>query len=218
MAEVRFGMHGGGHGHPDKLNLVSYGGGRVLGLDPGSINYGVPLHGEWYRTTIAHNTVAVDGTSQSNADGKLIEWKAEGGTTRMVASADGVYKGVRLTRSVELSAAGRMVDRFECASETEHTYDWAFHVPGRLKVSVPITARAEALGSANGYQHLKKVAAGRTDGAWTARFESASGSALVLRVEAAPGTEVITAVGPGRDPVDEVPVLIVRRRGRGARA
>ncbi len=219
-AAVRFGMHGGGHGHPDKLNVVTYGGGRLLGLDPGSINYGVPLHQEWYRSTIAHNTVAVDGASQSTADGRLVSWSTEAGVTKLVASAPAAYKGVTLQRSLGMSAAGRLSDRFECTSTTdeEHTYDWAFHAPGRLTMSVEMSARAEALGDKNGYQHLKKLASGKTDGAFTARWLPASGTgpALMLRVEAAPGTEVFTAVGPGRDPVDEVPVLIVRRRGKAA--
>jgi hypothetical protein len=38
------------------------------------------------------------------------------------------------------------------------------------------------------------------------------GAILTLRFEAAPDTEAITGVGPGRDPRDKVPVVIVRRR------
>jgi hypothetical protein len=68
---MRFGSHGGGHGHPDKLNIVTFGAGQLLGLDPGSIRYGVPLFREWYRTTIAHNTVTVDQRSQAASDGAL---------------------------------------------------------------------------------------------------------------------------------------------------
>jgi hypothetical protein len=102
-AAIRFGMHGGGHGHPDKLNLVTYGAGRHWGLDPGSINYGVPLHQEWYRSTVAHNTVAVDGASQSTADGVLDSWNEGAAATTIAASANSVYKGVKLSRTVRQS-------------------------------------------------------------------------------------------------------------------
>ena len=97
---MRFGMHGGGHGHPDKLNLVTWGSGRTWGIDAASINYGVPLHKEWYRSTIAHSTVSVDGGLQAEKDGRSIEWKVADGETTITAAADLAYPGVQLTRSV----------------------------------------------------------------------------------------------------------------------
>jgi hypothetical protein len=213
-AAVRYGSHGGGHGHPDKLNLVTFGGGRQLGLDPGSINYGVPLHAEWYRSTIAHNTVSVDEGKQSNNDGSLEKWKFDASGVTLVASAPAAFDGVLLRRSLVLSNSGRLQDRFECSSETERTWDWAFHAPGRLTTSVGIMARREPIAASDGYQHLTNVAAGKADGSWTARWESDSGPPLVLHIEPAAGTEVFTADGPGREPSDRVPVLIIRRRGK----
>jgi hypothetical protein len=209
-AAVRFGMHGGGHGHPDKLNLVSFAFDRNLSLDPGSINYGVPLHTEWYRSTIAHNTVSVDQQLQSNADGTLDEWTVKGGVTTLAATAAKAYPGVNLKRTVKLSA-GRIDDRFECASDAEHTYDWAFHVAGKLTSSLKLEPQAAPLGADKGYQHITGVARAATDGAWWVRWD-AGGASLTLRFEAAPGTEVFTGVGPGRDPRDKVPVVVVRRR------
>ena len=107
----RFGMHGGGHGHPDKLNIVTWGAGRLWGLDPGSINYGVPLHREWYRSTIAHNTVSVDERPQANVDGALETWSLEGGATTIAASADAAYPGVALRRTVTVRRGDRKSTR-----------------------------------------------------------------------------------------------------------
>jgi len=210
VAAIRFGMHGGGHGHPDKLNLVTYGKGRRWGVDPGSINYGVPLHREWYRSTIAHNTVSVDGALQAAADGQLDSWKESPASTSLAASADAVYKGVRLSRQVTVAGA-RIEDRFACASDTGRTYDWAFHSPGRLTTSMALTPGPARLGETNGYQHIENVAQGAAEGAWWARWEQ-DGATLTLRFQAAPGTLVFTGAGPGRDPAERVPVLIVRRR------
>ena len=207
---VRFGRHGGGHGHPDKLGIVTYGAERVFGLDPGSINYGVPLHREWYRSTIAHNTVTVDGQVQAAEDGSLEKWTAEGGVATLVAAADKVYPGVRLRRSLTLRA-GELADRFECASESVHTYDWAFHAAGQLSTSLELKPRPAPLGSENGYQHIEQVAEGRADGDFWARWETGR-ARLTLRVKGAPGTEVFTGLAPGRHPADRVPLLIVRRR------
>ena len=213
VAAMRFGMHGGGHGHPDKLNIVTWGAGKLWGLDPGSINYGVPLHHEWYRSTIAHNTVCVDGALQAATDGLLEDWKSGQDATSIQATAANVYAGVKLTRSVTVRA-NRMDDRFECVSEGSHTYDWAFHAAGRLTTSVELAGKARP-GDANGYQHISAVASGAASGDWWARWE-ADGASFTLRVKAAEGTEVFTGVGPGKNPADAVAVLIIRRRGKTA--
>jgi hypothetical protein len=206
-AAMRFGMHGGGHGHPDKLNIVTYGASALLGLDPGSINYGVPLHREWYRTTIAHNTVTVNEAPQANVDGALESWTPES----IVANAGAAYPGVTLRRSLALRNS-TLEDRFECSSDTEQTYDWAFHAPGKLTTSIALEPREGALGSANGYQHVRDVAEGRTDGVWWARWENGS-ARLTIRFEASPGTVIFTGYGPGKNPDDRVPMIVVRRRG-----
>jgi hypothetical protein len=209
-AAVRFGMHGGGHGHPDKLNLVTFGGGRNFGIDPGSINYGVPLHREWYRTTLAHNTVAVDEKLQGNADGRVERWSTDGGTT-LVASANAAYPGVQLRRTVIMRPDARIEDRFECLSDTEHTYDWAFHAIGELSTSLKLAPRSEPLPAENGYQHIKDVRRAVTGDSWWAEWK-AGGATFRLEFEAAPGTEVITGAGIGKDPGDRVPMIIVRRK------
>jgi hypothetical protein len=210
-AAVRFGMHGGGHGHPDKLNLVTFARGGHFGIDPGSINYGVPLHREWYRSTIAHNTVTVDEAVQTNAEGALEKWSVADGKTTLIASAASVYPGVMLRRTVVMNARGEVEDSFECSAESEHTYDWAFHVPGKLTTSLTLAARPEPLPRGNGYQHIKDVKHAVTNDPWTARWQ-ADGRGLTLSFKGAPGTEVITGVGPGRNPADAVPMIVVRRK------
>ena len=69
---LKYGPHGGGHGHPDKLNVSLYARGLLLGLDPGTAAYGVPIQKEWFRTTLAHNTLVVDETCQKPAEGKCL--------------------------------------------------------------------------------------------------------------------------------------------------
>lgn len=207
---MRFGRHGGGHGHPDKLNIVTFGEGRLFGLDPGSIAYGIPLHQGWYRTTIAHNTVTVDGANQGNADGIGGALTVDGPVTKFSASADGVYPGVKLQRELRVTS-GQVEDRFSCSSETEHVYDWAFHAPGSLAVSISTEPFGGALGERNGYQHVTGVARGVTGDVWSAVWTN-GGTKMTLTFKPAPGTEVFTGVGPGRDPSDKVPVLVVRRR------
>ncbi|HXY30332.1 MAG TPA: heparinase II/III family protein [Gemmatimonadaceae bacterium] len=73
-----YGESGGGHGHPDRLDLLlSVGAARWLD-DPGTGSYVDPsLH--WYRSTLAHNAPLVDGRSQPRASGSLRAFDERGG-------------------------------------------------------------------------------------------------------------------------------------------
>ncbi len=211
-AAMRFGLHGGGHGHPDKLNLVTYGGGRQFGVDAGSINYGVPLYFEWYRTTIAHNTVCVDESPQARVDGRLQDWRAGSDGTTLEASAGPVYPGVDLRRTVTLHGR-RLSDTFVCSSEAEHTYDWAFHAIGQLTCSLDLESLPGRLGVANGYQHIEQVRCGEASGDWWAQWVS-GGARCVIEMKGEPGTVVYEGVAPGPDPRERIAMIVVRRRGR----
>ena len=203
---VRFGMHGGGHGHPDKLNIVTFGAGQLFGLDPGSIAYGVPLHREWYRSTVAHNTISVDQQLQANVDGRLISFAKN----QLVAEAGDVYPGVTIRRTLTLVRDGLLQDKMECRSESPHTWDWAFHAVGSFTSSLRFDPRGP-LGDSNGYQHIRDVAAARTEGKFWARWEH-DGARLALEIETA-GAQVFTGFAPGRDPGDRIAVVIVRSQG-----
>jgi hypothetical protein len=206
----RFGIHGSGHGHPDKLNIVTYAHGTHFGVDPGSINYGVPLFFEWYKATISHNTVSVDERQQQRADARVTEWRAEAGETVLAGEAE-VYPGVKFRRTLRLKGAV-LEDRFECESETEHVYDWAFHSQGALGTSLEMKRRTEPVAKVSGYQHIKEPSEAATDGDWTATWREGKAT-LTLKVKGAPGTTVFTGKGPGPDPADDIALVLVRRKG-----
>ena len=67
--------------------------------------------------------------------------------------------------------------------------------------------------AAAGYQHVEGVASGPAAGDRWARWEAAV-ARFTLHVKAAEQAEGFTGTGPGKDPADRVPLLIIRRRGR----
>jgi hypothetical protein len=79
-----YGQSGGGHGHPDRLNvLFSQSTTRWLD-DLGTGSYVDPsLH--WYRSTLAHNAPLVDGRSQPMRDGVLRAYDEREGLGWIVA-------------------------------------------------------------------------------------------------------------------------------------
>lgn len=73
-----YGVSGGGHGHPDRLNLLLMNGETRVLDDMGTGSYVDPsLH--WYRSTLAHNAPLIDGRSQDRVDGELVAFEDRGG-------------------------------------------------------------------------------------------------------------------------------------------
>ncbi len=74
------GMQTGGHGHADALSLTLFSGGREILIDPATSVYnGEPEWRNFFRSTRAHNTVVVDGESQSQP-GSSFSWKRKART------------------------------------------------------------------------------------------------------------------------------------------
>src|SRR5207237_865719 len=69
---LKYCPHGGCHGHPDKNSFLLYSNKQITANDPGTSAYGVALHKEWYRATIAHNTLTVDETNQKESTGSCL--------------------------------------------------------------------------------------------------------------------------------------------------
>ena len=205
-----FGLHGLGHGHPDKLNVVTSAFGVMFGLDPGSINYGAPLHSEWYRSTIAHNTVCVDQQLQANHDGDLVQWTTNGGRTLFEGTAKRVYDGVSLTRRLELNGA-EIIDTFERTSGSEHQYDWAFHAIGKLETSLQLQPSQPGVpGNTNGYQDIHNAQEASPAEDWWARWGNQG--RLLSSYQGAAGTTVLIGQAPGRTADERIPLIIVRRK------
>ena len=76
LALLKYGPHGGSHGHPDKLAITLYARGEPAAADLGTQGYGIGLHGQWYRQTASHNTVLVSGRAQPPATGTLLHFAA----------------------------------------------------------------------------------------------------------------------------------------------
>ncbi|MDP6933363.1 MAG: alginate lyase family protein, partial [Myxococcota bacterium] len=165
-----FGDHGGWHGHYDKLGFVSFAQGQVMGLDPGYLSYALDTHTTWEKTSVAHNTVILDETSQAEATGALVDFVGGDHVSMARATGGEAYPGVSLDRTLVL-AGDWMLDRFVVQSEagTEHTVDWAYHQPGGLQVSLELD-EVPSLAGSEGYQHLEAAASTTTDQTWTASW------------------------------------------------
>jgi hypothetical protein len=209
---VKFGPHGGGHGHYDKLTYISYANGKHLAIDPGTQAYGTKSHDTWDKMTVAHNTVVVDEQTQARATGKLLEWNPGPDATEIRLSAGPVYPNIELERTLVLTR-NYLLDVVDVRSTdgAPHQFDWLYHGAGDLKLALPLTPYT-ALPHANGYQHLDRTQSAVTGSSWVANFSN-----LSLAMLGAPGTRLVTGEGLGPNLQVPVPFVMARRTGQAAR-
>ena len=125
-AALECGASGGGHGHPDRLNLILHAGGEYWLPDFGTGSY-VARDLFWYRSTLAHNAPRLDGVSQPFGDAVCENFETAGEWTW----ARGSYGS--LARTV-VAGPNYLVDVVELSSAEDHTLELPWHVNGRVEV------------------------------------------------------------------------------------
>jgi hypothetical protein len=213
---LKFGPHGGGHGHYDKLGEIIYAEGRTQAVDPGTQLYGMALHKEWDQMSVAHNTLTADELRQDQATGKLIAWKDEDGYVAVTADAGPVYKFADLTRSILVTDEYVLqVDRARSTDGKPHTFDFNYHNFGKQTMQLQ-TAPYTEFPNQNGYNHLEQVQRGETNSNVATRFDN-GGTSMSLTVLGGVESEIFQGVAPGPHPTVKVPFVIVRRKGEDVR-
>jgi Heparinase II/III-like protein/Heparinase II/III N-terminus len=138
------------HAHADALSVeIRYGGVDIL-ADPGTYCYhGEPAWRSYFRSTIAHNTVEVDGRNQSEEGGPFL-WLAHanaaevkaadiGDAVEWTAEHDGYMSlrwPARHRRCVRLDRASRSVDIVDEISGGDHDVRLAFHFGPEVEVEL----------------------------------------------------------------------------------
>ncbi|HJU72339.1 MAG TPA: heparinase II/III family protein, partial [Gemmatimonadaceae bacterium] len=122
-----YGETGGGHGHPDRLNLwLVRDDGRIL-EDVGTGSYVDPsLH--WYRSTLAHNAPLAHGRSQEAVPGELLDYD-ERETFGWALARARIAPNVDVERAV-VAASGYLVDEVRWTGPTDVVFDLPYHVTG----------------------------------------------------------------------------------------
>lgn len=138
-----YGESGGGHGHPDRLNLwLVVGNSRIL-EDVGTGSYVDPsLH--WYRSSLAHNAPFAGGHSQLRADGLLLGYEERGDFGWTLARA-ALAPNVEAERAIVV-ADGYLVDELLWTGDRDTIIDLPYHV-APVAVSLPLNDAPIAGGS-----------------------------------------------------------------------
>ena len=126
-----YGNYGGGHGHPDRLNITCFLNNRRWFTDYGTGNYYLD-HLRYYRSTLGHNTVNQDGKRKSAVSGEYDLFYSG----RMFDAASGkvadIYPKTFGRRTVVLFDNGIAFDYINIKSDESHTYHNVYHSFGKL--------------------------------------------------------------------------------------
>jgi len=217
-AAITFGPYGGFHGHFDKLSFVFFGHGRELGVDPGrakSQAYRLPIHTNWYKATVSHNTVLVDRKSQQPASGTLECFAANDHYAAAVARCDEAVPGVKHRRMLLLTP-DYLVVFDELNSDTKHQFEWLYHNRGSALQSDVITERLESPSMDPGFEYIQNRRQGTCNDTIRVQFEDEK-ITTHLTAAAEPDTAIMIGNGPCASVLDRVPMTILSRQATNVR-
>ena len=187
----KFASQGMGHGHFDRLSLFLYDGKQEIIQDYGAARFlnveskqggrYLPENKTWAKQTIAHNTVTVDEKSQFGANVKasskvspqLLFSNVRDKNLQIVsAKEENAYDDIAMQRTIALVKGENseqppfVIDVYRISSDNKHQYDFNFMYQGHLMETNFEYLKANTLsplGTKNGYQHLWKLAEGKSD-------------------------------------------------------
>ncbi len=217
-AAITFGEFGGFHGHFDKLSFVFFGYGKELGVDPGraaSQAYRLPIHANWYRATVAHNAVVVDGQSQQGAEGKLLSFASNPQYAAVVTECNTAYKGIDQKRTLWLTPSYLLVVDEVSGDASQHRYDWIYHQRGTSVASPTANQDGSLPEQYIGHEYLKNIKTGTSSQQIAVDFTGDVDLRMTFRAEK--NTDLLLADGVGKNVDDRVPMAMLTQKNYGAR-
>ena len=244
MLLMKYGVHGAGHGHFDKLHFIFYDQGREIIPDYGFCRWiniepkfggrYLPENKSYAMQTISHNTVTVDQKCQNDFNRKVADKMSperhffdanEPNVQVMSARADDYYPGVKMQRTMFLIKDENLkfpvvVDLYRVSGNEAHSYDYPIHYRGQL-VTTNIkydanTMSQKILGENFGYQHIWNEATARMDD--SPKITWLDGNRYYSLIHAfSPNTEIIFGRTGASDPnfnLTSEPMFIFRKEAK----
>ncbi|WP_082596036.1 S-layer homology domain-containing protein [Paenibacillus sp. Soil750] len=227
-ALVDYGVHGGYHGHPDKLHLEVFGKGERLAPDLGIPPYSNSMYTSYYKTTFSHNTVMVDGDTQAIPTVNNVEvyeptklFMQSKPFNIMTNTSSKAYAGMgRYERTVAVTK-DYMIDLFTLESATRRQYDWLLHGIGAFTPGTTMDTFAGPLGTKDSTPFFRNGTSKELSGSWEGAWNTVNGNGLKLfsltSSPSATSTMIVgEAPGPGNDTAAYTPTVVNRVYGNNA--
>ena len=143
----RHGPYGGEHDHYDRLGISYYYDNVPVSIDIGTTGYGAVLHYAYYKNTVTHNTVAIDGENQSPSSGSLLHFSEDESSSDASACvrwsdgyvmpdsftirqwSDEAYQDAYMERQIKVTDSA-VIDYFRVSLPEKHVMDYFLHFSG----------------------------------------------------------------------------------------
>jgi oligo-alginate lyase len=211
---LKYGPHGGGHGHYDRLSFVLCRDAQVISPDPGTCAYGLSQKEGWYVRSLAHNTLVIDQEPQARSQGRCLGVGSTDGCDWAITSAGPIYDDVLFTRGITVMKDQTVVivDFVRC--KAEHTLDMTYHQSG-VWGDLP-EGTSWGVPDVTDYQYLQDCTIRPATAPFSLTTLLPDGSHSSIGIMNPAGAEIITATGVGTSLNDRVPIVIVRKTAREA--
>jgi oligo-alginate lyase len=208
MVLLKASKRGSGHDHHDKLGLIYWSAGTRWLSDKGSGSYTSAMHESWFKHTLSHNTVLVDGTKHERTDANLDACTLDqlGGRARPYPEN---MPDVRMQRRVAISDDSTLNDTFTIRCQQPRTIEYLLHPGGVLVEHPQVCATTNAnFSDEPAYAHLESVrqieldqacshdGAGSARSEKTLRWQSGSRQFEVVLVSLPEGAQLFLAETP----------------------
>lgn len=193
-----------GHSHPDALELSIF----PVSVDPGSLSYGVAIHGEYFHVGGSHSTFMIDGAGQYNGACGMAAMDKDGlGITGWI---DNAIPGVKASRAVRIHDT-TITDRMEIACDQPRQMDWLFHGSGDFMADGS-WENIELPEKTHGFKHFSNVRRLQGTGGLRAQW-TFEGFRLALSIPALDGAAFYVAETPDNPTSRTRHAVLVRKHG-----
>jgi hypothetical protein len=213
-AALDYGHHGGGHGHPDRLNLLlAQGAWRILD-DMGTGSYVDPtLH--WYRSTLSHNAPLVNGRSQPRTSGQLIAFD-ERGDVGWVCSSARISQHPQVIAQRALTVLPHVaIDELRWSSDAPVRIELPIHARVRLESSTELAAAPLDGGDGleDGFSFVRDARHARVQANEIVRLIDGDSGNTLAWCTCSEAAEWFTAAAPGPPGAGERRFVLLRVQG-----
>ena len=216
---LKYGPHDGSHGHPDKLSMFFHVCCHPLSPDLGTPGYGIDLNNSWYRQTLSHNTVIIDGRSQPAVEGKLVAFNDGMAEDFGVADAraswtEEPYEGVSMRRTI-LWDKDYFLDFFQVDCDRDRQIDWVCRFRGELREEEGLSKKEPVRLEGDGYSHISQPTSSVPNGPVRLGWRISEGGISVFLPNEV-GSKTIHGRVPFNPSIETSDILIRRRNSQRA--
>ena len=193
------------HMHRDVLSVLI----PPLSVDLGTPGYGSAINESWYRSSLSHNTLSIDGGQPK----KLIRSKIRKTDDGVEAVAED-WPGVSHISRHLFCKGSSIHDVTEVKTTAAHVFDWVFHCAGKAEYSL---AGETVTSLGKGFELFSDIRKIIAEKEFKATFTDDNGNSLVIKIPFVPGMEIFTARTPGNPADHKRNTLLLRIKGTEAK-